>query len=142
MGTAALSNVRISDIKKLRSTVVAMAKKQSAPTGKKVWGDGIGKEVGVFPPFDGGWDPLGLSANLGPGEIAYFRDAELKHGRVCMLASLGIVVQERFHPLFGGDIDGPALQSLGRPSFHFSGQRSWPQLAGSSSSLDSAEAKR
>jgi len=31
-----------------------------------------------------------------------------------MLASLGIVVQERFHPLFGGDIDGPALQSLGR----------------------------
>jgi len=111
---AALSKVSTSDIKKLRSTVVAMAQKQSAPAGQKVWGDGIGKEVGVFPPFDGGWDPLGLSANLGAGELAYFRDAELKHGRVCMLASLGIVVQERFHPLFGGDIDGPALQSLGR----------------------------
>merc|ERR1712151_348147 len=33
---AALSKVSTSDIKKLRSTVVAMAKKQSAPTGKKV----------------------------------------------------------------------------------------------------------
>jgi hypothetical protein len=123
--TAALANVRTGDIemlmskvapiaKKRGSTVVAMAKKQSAPAGAKVWGDGVGKQVGVFPPFDGGWDPLGFSANLGAGELAYFREAELKHGRVCMLASLGIVVQERFHPLFGGEIDGPALQSLGR----------------------------
>lgn len=33
---------------------------------------------------------------------------ELKHGRVAMLASLGFVVGEQFHPLFGGDIDVPS----------------------------------
>merc|ERR1712187_962607 len=33
---------------------------------------------------------------------------ELKHGRVCMLASLGILVSEQYHPLFGGNIDVPA----------------------------------
>merc|ERR1719387_1442873 len=43
---------------------------------------------GVFPPF-GYWDPFGLSAASNEGEIAFFREAELKHGRVCMLAALG-----------------------------------------------------
>ena len=36
-------------------------------------------------------------------------EAELKHGRVAMLASLGFLVGEQFHPLFGGDIDAPSL---------------------------------
>merc|ERR1712093_610618 len=31
-----------------------------------------------------------------------------KHGRVAMLAALGILVGEAFHPLFGGNIDAPA----------------------------------
>merc|ERR1712183_1070697 len=100
---------------KKRGSVVTMAKKKSAPAGEKekVWGDGVGNEVGVFPPF-GYWDPLGFAAQTSAGQIAYFREAELKHGRVCMLASVGIAVQERFHPFFGGDIDGPAVASLGR----------------------------
>merc|ERR1711988_1793806 len=33
---------------------------------------------------------------------------ELKHGRVGMLAALGILVGEQFHPLFGGNIDVPS----------------------------------
>merc|ERR1712176_1023880 len=69
--------------------------------------------VGAFPPF-GYWDPFGLAAQASEGQLAYFREAELKHGRVCMVASLGFFVQERFHPLFGGDIDVPALQALGQ----------------------------
>merc|ERR1711972_981502 len=97
-----------------RSAVVTMAKKGgSAPASGGKFDYLTDDRVGAFPPF-GYWDPLGLSANLGAAELAYFREAELKHGRVCMLASVGIIVQERFHPLFGGDIDGPALQSLGR----------------------------
>merc|ERR1719188_344917 len=44
--------------------------------------------------------------------MGYFREAELKHGRVCMVASLGIFVQERYHPLFGGDIDMSAWEAL------------------------------
>jgi hypothetical protein len=56
----------------------------------------------------GYFDPLGLSVDVSVGRLLFFREAELKHGRVCMLASLGIVVAENFHPLFGGDIDVPA----------------------------------
>merc|ERR1711966_71937 len=34
--------------------------------------------------------------------------AELKHGRIAMLASLGFLVAEPFHPLFGGEVDVPS----------------------------------
>merc|ERR1711976_82419 len=54
------------------------------------------------------WDPLKLSAGATEGQILFFREAELKHGRVSMLASLGFLVGENFHPLFGGDIDVPS----------------------------------
>merc|ERR1719281_1607266 len=56
----------------------------------------------------GFFDPLGLSTNLPQGRLLFFREAELKHGRVCMLASLGFLVGENFHPLFGGNIDVPS----------------------------------
>merc|ERR1712023_28149 len=42
------------------------------------------------------------------GKVRFYREAELKHGRVAMLASLGFLVGEQFHPLFGGDIDVPS----------------------------------
>jgi len=64
-------------------------------------------KAGQFAPL-GFWDPLGLSVNLDEGQLMYYREAELKHGRVCMLATLGFVVAEKFHPLFGGNIDVPS----------------------------------
>jgi len=64
-------------------------------------------KVGQLPPF-GFFDPAGFSADLEPGKILFYREAELKHGRVCMLASLGFFVAESFHPLFGGNIDVPS----------------------------------
>merc|ERR1712048_1507128 len=45
----------------------------------------------------GFFDPVGLSKK---GDIAVYRAAEVKHGRVCMLATLGMVVSEKFHPFF------------------------------------------
>lgn len=56
----------------------------------------------------GFFDPLALSADLDEGRILFYREAELKHGRVCMVASLGFLVAENFHPLFGGNIDVPS----------------------------------
>merc|ERR1711907_653614 len=55
--------------------------------------------TGVTIPL-GFWDPAGLTKR---GNIAAYREAELKHGRVCMLAVLGIIVGERhdFIPLLG-----------------------------------------
>jgi hypothetical protein len=63
--------------------------------------------AGVSAPM-GFFDPWGFSTKVSAGRLLFYREAELKHGRVCMLATLGIVVAERFHPLFGGNIDVPA----------------------------------
>merc|ERR1719281_2274196 len=64
---------------------------------------------GILEPT-GFWDPLGFCSADGitEGKIRFYREVELKHGRVGMLAALGFVVGENFHPLFGGDIDLPA----------------------------------
>lgn len=64
--------------------------------------------VGSLPPV-GFFDPLGLSSGKTSAEIKKIREAELKHGRVAMLAFLGILVGESFNPLFDGKITGPAI---------------------------------
>merc|ERR1712048_209804 len=66
---------------------------------------------GAYPPL-GFWDPAGLSTDISPGRLAYYREAELKHGRVCMSSTLGILVAEKYHPLFGGGVDVPAVGML------------------------------
>lgn len=43
------------------------------------------------------FDPLGLSDTI---NIKFLQEAELKHGRICMLAALGFIVQELY--TFGG----------------------------------------
>lgn len=47
-------------------------------------------------PFPDGkiFDPLGLCDGADPGEIKRWREAEIKHGRVSMLATVGVVVAE------------------------------------------------
>jgi hypothetical protein len=68
--------------------------------------------AGVTAPM-GFWDPLGfVSPKMSEGKLLFYREVELKHGRICMLASLGILVGENFHPLFGGDIDVPAYRAF------------------------------
>merc|ERR1719172_383905 len=62
---------------------------------------GIGAPMSFF-------DPLGFATTVSAGKLLFYREVELKHGRVAMLAALGILVGEQFHPLFGGDIDVPA----------------------------------
>merc|ERR1719326_2668974 len=59
----------------------------------------------------GEFDPAGFLANKDKLEVYRLREAELAHGRVSMLASLGFVVQENFHPLFSGD-GGPAIDQI------------------------------
>jgi len=65
------------------------------------------KGVGATAPF-GFWDPSGFATDLEEGRLLFYREVELKHGRVCMLAALGILVAEKWHPLFPEAGDVPA----------------------------------
>merc|ERR1719506_526450 len=60
----------------------------------------------------GDFDPAGLATDLDLTEMKRFREAEVTHGRVAMTSVLGFLVAESFHPLFGGDIGGPAIRHL------------------------------
>jgi hypothetical protein len=67
--------------------------------------------AGISAPF-GFFDPLGFSNGKSEGKIRFYRESELKHGRVAMLASIGFLVAEQFHPLFGGRIDVPSFRAV------------------------------
>merc|ERR1712107_495194 len=63
---------------------------------------------GVLPPLN--WfDPAGFTTDIDKGKLLFYREGEIKHGRICMSASLGFLVAEKFHPLYGGDIDVPSV---------------------------------
>jgi hypothetical protein len=59
------------------------------------------------------FDPWGLIEGFSVEEIKRYRESEVTHGRVAMLASVGYLVGESsFHPLFGGSVLGAANSHL------------------------------
>ena len=68
--------------------------------------------VGSSAPL-GFFDPLGFTKGADAKTINKYRESELKHGRVAMLAVLGWLTQEKFHPLYGGKISGNPLTAFG-----------------------------
>merc|ERR1719453_2663353 len=84
----------------MRSSAVQMAKAPEFAYGLP----GAANILGEF-------DPAGFMEGKDQLEVYRLREAELAHGRVAMLASLGFIVQERFHPLFSGD-GGPAIDQI------------------------------
>jgi len=85
------------------SDIVVQAKKK-----KSSGGEFAGGLPGVLPPLEQ-FDPAGFSTDIDKDKLLFYREAEIKHGRVCMSASLGLLVAERYHPLFGGDIEVPSV---------------------------------
>ena len=73
---------------------------------------------GISAPFNSPYfDPAGFSTTAKPAEIKRWREAELTHGRVSMLAALGFIIGEQLEdfPAFlnvDGNITG--AQSDGR----------------------------
>ena len=60
----------------------------------------------------GFFDPLGFAAKADEKTLKRYREAEVTHGRVAMLATLGFLVGEAVQGssfLFDGDISGPAI---------------------------------
>ena len=60
------------------------------------------------------WDPLGLSTGKNADKFDRYRAAEVKHGRVAMMAIVGLVVQHsyRFPFAITGTLAKPVLASL------------------------------
>merc|ERR1719245_2307757 len=79
--------------------------------------------AGITGPL-GFFDPVGFAVDAAPGKLLFYREVELKHGRVGMLASLGLLVGEQFHPLFGGNIDVPSYLAFQQTPL----QTFWPAV--------------
>ena len=70
------------------------------------------------------FDPLNFAADASESELKRYREAELTHGRVAMLASVGFLVGESgATPLFGGNIDGIAINQFWKVPTGF-----WPVI--------------
>lgn len=72
--------------------------------------------VGSSAPL-GFFDPFGLSKGASAATIDKYRESELKHGRVAMLAVFGVLTQEKFHPLYNGKLSGNPLEALSGTPF-------------------------
>mmetsp|Transcript_27082 Transcript_27082/g.42076 ORF Transcript_27082/g.42076 Transcript_27082/m.42076 type:complete len:247 (-) Transcript_27082:227-967(-) len=79
--------------------------------------------AGVTAPV-GFFDPVGFTSDKSEGKVRFYREVELKHGRLGMLAALGFLVGENFHPLFGGNIDDPAYLAFQQTPL----QTFWPAV--------------
>merc|ERR1711966_63372 len=83
---------------------------------------------GITAPFNNVFDPLDIISTSTVAEMRRYREAEVTHGRVAMLASVGFVVGEQLEdfPLFfnwDGQITGPAITQ-----FQQVGQGFWEPL--------------
>lgn len=79
---------------------------------------------GVLDPT-GFFDPAGFAADASESELKRFREAEIMHGRVAMLATVGFLVGESgATPLFDGAINGIAINQFWQVPTSF-----WPVMA-------------
>jgi len=84
---------------------------------------------GITDPL-GYFDPLGFIAvdgagneKMSKGKVLFYREVEIKHGRVAMLAALGYPLAEQFHPLFATD-DAPSFSAFQQTPL----QTFWPAV--------------
>ena len=88
------------------SSRLAAAKESSAFTVDTI--PGAVAPTGIF-------DPLGFAAKADEATLKRYREAELTHGRVAMLATVGFLVGEAVEGstyLFNGEITGPAITHI------------------------------
>merc|ERR1719247_726209 len=79
---------------------------------------------GVTAPF-GYFDPLNFLGqdDITLGKVRFYREVELKHARVAMLAAIGFPIAEQFHPLFATD-DAPSFSAFQQTPL----QTFWPAV--------------
>ncbi|CAL5223979.1 g6590 [Coccomyxa viridis] len=105
-----------------RTRYIVRAQDPASPDQAAVDGDVISyaqNMPGVTAPFPNIFDPANLLGTTGASntkirELRRWREAELTHGRVAMLAALGFIVQEQLE-----DFPGPFPNVRGPAIYHF-----------------------
>merc|ERR1719460_1876273 len=95
----------------LAGSAAAFAPAPAARTSSAVGAFTVDTMPGALPPV-GFFDPLGFAANADEGTLKRYREAEVTHGRVAMLAVVGFFVGEAVEGssfLFDAQISGPAI---------------------------------
>ena len=72
-----------------------------------------GNEIPGVPSSRFDFDPLGFAERASPAEMVKYREAELKHGRVAMLAITGMLFAEVWHPMLYAPTNVPAIFACG-----------------------------
>jgi hypothetical protein len=73
--------------------------------------------VGITPPV-GFFDPIGFSKGKSDKTMTYYREAELKHGRVAMAATLGwFITSSGVHPAFNSALSSNPLEAAAQLPF-------------------------
>merc|ERR1711939_568839 len=85
---------------------------------------GITAPLGFFDPAGFCSAENGAEGAATEGKVRFYREVELKHGRIAMLAALGFPLAEQFHPLFGGNIDVPSVVAFQQTPL----QTFWPAV--------------
>lgn len=88
---AAVASARSS--KNSRRSRASAGRTHCSATAEKPFAAGLIGGESAFSSFEYNFDPLKLSER-NPGYVGWFREAELKHGRIAMLAWVGLVVPE------------------------------------------------
>merc|ERR1719472_551037 len=76
--------------------------KKAAPVKSGTFAYGLPGNINVIGGEELNFDPYGFLKGKSKLEVYRYRECELTHGRVGMLAAVGFIVQENFHPLFSG----------------------------------------
>ena len=111
---------------KLSASILALASMSSAVTAFSSFGSKKSSKVATKPSFAvdnipgalapvGIFDPLGLAAKADANTLKRYREAELTHGRVAMLASVGFLAGEAVEGksfLWDASVSGPAITHL------------------------------
>lgn len=95
----------------LAGSAAAFAPVPNGRTSSAVSAFTVDSMPGALPPA-GFFDPLGFAANADEGTLKRYREAEVTHGRVAMLAVIGFFVGEAVEGssfLFDAQISGPAI---------------------------------
>ena len=97
----------------LVGSAAAFAPAQTKSPASSTSTDAFSKDTipGALPPV-GFFDPLGFADKADENTLKRYREAEITHGRVAMVATVGFLVGERVAGstiLFDGKINGPAI---------------------------------